>query len=160
MNQTPPRIDDITAFLQQELGLVDTLCQLLERETEALRSRDSHALQQIIHHKLDLMQALEQLGQRRRQWLGQASGAGLWRQWLAARTGSDEQVLEMWQAVEGRAHRCRELNLVNEKVLHRSRQTVNKLLGIMRGESADGGGTYTAKGISRGYSQKGYGIQA
>ncbi len=160
MNPHIPQKTDIASLLEHELILVCALSQLLERETEALRQRDPQALQGLIHEKLDVVQRLEQLSQCRQKWLGHTASADMWRQWLAAHSEGDHQLIDTWQEIEQRAIACRELNTINEKVLMRTRQTANRLLGLLRGEPTENS-VYTALGHSAGgYRPQRTGIMA
>lgn len=160
MNSQFPQKTDIASLLEQELGLVSALNQVLERETEALRERDPTTLQRLINDKLDLVQRLEQLGKRRQQWLGNAASTDRWRQLLAARSEGDGSLLEIWRSIEERAGTCRDLNTINEKVLLRTRQSANRLLGLLRGEPVESG-VYTPYGQnSGGYRPRSTGIMA
>jgi len=130
---------EVLVAIEAALGRLEAS---LAQEQQALRSRDSAALDASVAAKGEALQSLERLGAELAQALG-----------LAGRPPSSTAVQqglealgqgERWTAIRARLGRCRSANLDNGMLIEAGRSLNHNLLCILRGTPQ--AGTYGAGG--------------
>ncbi len=108
-------------------GLYESLISTLEQEREALRSRDSHALEESTSRKLAICERIEA-----QQLALPAAIAD-----LVAQTPADsrEKLETAHNHLTGLAREAKDLNAVNGKIISRSQQSVRELIGVLHGQN-------------------------
>jgi flagellar biosynthesis/type III secretory pathway chaperone len=131
-----------SALLSHETQCVEQLRELLLEERAAIGARDAGRLQEAVRLKLACLRQLEQHENTRRR-LVVASRLGTWQRLLAA---LEPEVAANWQSLRESLQGLRELTEVNERIVNRSRHSTRRLLELMRGQNAEGGGVYDRSG--------------
>ncbi|MFM7272234.1 MAG: flagella synthesis protein FlgN [Gammaproteobacteria bacterium] len=131
-----------SALLSHESQCVEQLRELLLEERAAIGARDADRLQEAVRLKLECLRRLEQHEHMRRRLVA-GSRLGSWQRLLAS---LDPGISESWQALRESLRVLRDLTEVNERIVNRSRQSTRRLLELMRGQSAEGGGVYDRSG--------------
>jgi len=130
--------DTLAASLSDAAILIERLDQALSEERSVLGQRDVERLATVVKHKCELLDALERNSKERRGLLASHNVAPTeagFKQYLATLPAAIAGTLEThWNNVELKLEQCRDANLVNGKILQRSRQQVQALLEIMRGQ--------------------------
>ncbi len=131
-------VDDVTCLIKKETETTLALINLLQQEKHALCIRDTEALNQCVIKKAKKIGELEQLARQRIELLachGFDNNSEGWRNLIdtLAEDGQDH-IIEAWQVLEKVARRSYNLNQVNGKIVNRTKQTVQKLLNIIRGQ--------------------------
>lgn len=128
--------DPIEQFIEQDFSAAEQLLQLLQQERQALESRDREALQRTLEAKLNPMQILERNAQQRAQLLtgnGYSNNNSGWLRFLADR--KQHRLIPRWQQVTDLVKQGKEANEINGKLIARSRQTLEKVLSLLRGQT-------------------------
>jgi flagella synthesis protein FlgN len=128
----------LQTVLSQEATCSERLLACLQAERKALSRRDMEALQKTIQEKLQHTQQLEQLDQQRESLvteLGYSADSAGMKQCFASLPNRDSAT-QLWQQVLNNIEACRNSNLTNGGVLEASRQHVEQVLCILRGQSA------------------------
>lgn len=138
MNPTPSRSRPVTpaqefaALSGAELEVMGALIAVLDREHEALRTRDEDALPALAAQKADLLHALSDCAGKR---TGLLELAG-----LAIRTadirhflGEEPGAVELWEQVLVAAKRANELNMANGFILKQRLTQVDQALSLLAG---------------------------
>src|SRR5690554_6274333 len=134
---------DLTSLLESAHQRLETLMELLHAEKSCLENRDLEQLAQLLETKQQLMSAIEQSDQQRRQLLEKAGLAPSQTGFaalgaLVEKTG-DRQTVELLASIESRLQQCRDLNEVNRVIVHRSRLNTQRVLSLLRGTDAQQG---------------------
>ena len=122
--------EDLTSTLKALIGSSDSLCKLLLQEREALISRDSQLLQQIIDAKRDVCSCIEADTRR----LGPTP---LPEQIEAADSVHAQELDVLHKSLLALADKAQEYNAVNGKIVHRSQQSVRDLIHLISGMDAE-----------------------
>ncbi len=133
MSQTNP----LEQFIEQDFSAAEQLVNLLLQEREALENRNREQLQQILEEKLTPMQILERNAQQRAQLLqenGYSNNNSGWLLLLADR--QQHRLIPRWQQVTELVKKGKEANETNGKLIARNRQTLDKLLSLLRGQTS------------------------
>lgn len=133
--------------LQQDIAHSEQLLDVLQSERKALETRDYGDLENLIAHKKTQVDLLEANAIRRQQWLSQH---GLTDDFaaLAAVKKQAPEVAERWETAAAAWRECQTANQVNEQICRRTRIVVERVLDILRGQTA-ASATYDAKGYSQ-----------
>lgn len=128
---------DLTSLLESDHQRLETLVELLHAEKVCLENRDLEQLARLLESKQQLMSAIEQSDQQRRQLLekaGLASGqTGFAALGKILATTDDHQTTELLASIENRLQQCRDLNEINRVIVHRSRLNTQRVLSMLRG---------------------------
>ena len=155
----PLQPKQVRQLIAADTRACETLLSLLEREQAALKSHDRSDLSALLADKQQCTAALEQGAQLRRQLLqaaGLAGGEGAWQRALQAleqRHGCSG-LCDSWSALTDLLRQCRERNEINGKMITRGQQTMNRLLNLLRGQTAApglydrAGGNTGGKGVN------------
>lgn len=134
-------------MMAQDSNAIATLKQLLLRERELLETRNQDELALVIEQKSQLVDALNQHAQIRQTLLrnlGLSTDAAGWDLYLQ-RNSLTLPLREGWQQLVKDFEECQALNDINGKMIARSRQTLDHLLNLLRGQVA-APSLYTANG--------------
>lgn len=127
----------LATLLQEELAAVEALRQLLQREYEALKSRDLPSLEQIIHAKQTCSEHVQDLVAKRLHYLREqgfsANASGLAVCVHASTPAEQADVSRLWAELERVAAQVRHQNEINGAVIAASRNHVERALAILRG---------------------------
>ena len=153
MKATPPT-PDWSLFdraLQQDIVRSEKLLAVLLGERKALETRDYDDLENLIAQKKNWVELLEANAAQRRHWLSQQ---GLNDDFVALKAVKRQapEVAAHWETAAAAWRECQTANHVNEQICRRTRLVVERVLDILRGQTA-ASATYDAKG----YSQRGQG---
>jgi flagellar biosynthesis/type III secretory pathway chaperone len=133
-------------ILQRELSQLAQLEAVLRLENEALKQRDTDAIEKNSSEKQSLIASIETLGKQRLALL-QAAGKGTDKDSVLAFVNTEPKLQERWDELEAILQRCQKQNQVNGMVLETSRQQTQQILGILLGqESRKDTQLYDAKG--------------
>lgn len=150
---TPPDRATVMNLIHSDRQNLAQLELLLKQEKQALAQRDHQNLQALLDEKKQLLTVLAKNAQARTQLLNTLAledNAENWRQLVGTL-----QLETLWQELESQLKRCRELNNINDIIIHRTRQTVGAILNALRGKTASTetysqkGATVTATGVGR-----------
>jgi len=134
-------------MIAQDTAAVTQLKSLLVREREQLEQRKQDELPSIIEQKAILIDQLNASAKQRQQVLqalGLPSNAQGWDLFLQRNTAT-LVLRDDWQHLVNEFDECQQMNEVNGKMVARSRQTLNHLLNLLRGQVA-APSLYTANG--------------
>ena len=147
-------MNNLPAFassVEEAQEVLSQLNDLLFQEREALKQRDASGVHQLLAKKTSLLEKLEHNGMERNQAL---HNAGFEANDQGARDYLQQQAPEkmpelgvQWEGLKTALENCQEANTVNGRIIHRSRQQINLLLDIMRGQP-DNPRLYTQTGSS------------
>ncbi|SEQ11615.1 flagella synthesis protein FlgN [Ectothiorhodospira magna] len=155
--ETRPFPEHLEQILTRSIGEASALEHALQREAQALGTRDVDALNAAVSEKQQRVKNLESLTQeqgallKREGYENNAHGMA-----CCLRDWDQEQLIQpVWDRLVDVISRCRELNLANGGVVEGKRRTVDQALHILRGEdhrtelySASGRTTFSS-GASR-----------
>lgn len=143
---------DITALRQmiaQDFAALTQLKQLLTYEREQLEQRKQEELSKIIEKKSALVDQLNNNATQRQHiliTLGLPANAAGWDIFLQRNTAT-LPLRDEWKQVVGEFEECQQMNDINGKMIARSQQTLNHLLGLLRGK-VPAPSLYTASGAT------------
>lgn len=134
-------------MITQDAAAIKQLKSLLIREREQLEQRKQDELPVIIEQKAILVDQLNASAKQRQQVLQSLklpTNAQGWDLFLQRNTVT-LVLRDEWQALVSEFEECQSMNEVNGKMVARSRQTLNHLLNLLRGQVATPS-LYTANG--------------
>lgn len=126
------------ALLEQESQLCTRLLSALNAELEALKLRDTSALEHAVEDKQGCVSALELNEQALFQLLshsgfsGDANGFQQFLDSLAA-SGDPCNIRNQWEILNGKIAQCRDLNQVNGRILNVSMANTQQVLNLLNG---------------------------
>ncbi len=141
-------------------GLIETECQAIERliavlleEREALSGRDMEVLVRVTGEKVTILDAVDACAATRNAWALEHGIAPEDRPFSrfvaeAAEAHGQASLLESWQKLRDTLHTAHRENLVNGRIIARSRQTLSHLLHVLRGQ-VDSPALYSRGGTTR-----------
>lgn len=133
--------ETIPRSLQHTGQLLDQLQQLLLEERNALQNNDLSSSTERLALKAQLLSRLEQsIEQRNQALLGAgypADEAGTQAFFASLPKNLNLQCQQAWQELQKKLEECKNANLVNGKIVHRSRQQVDTLLSLLRGHQGN-----------------------
>ena len=149
----PINAQNVESLIQNDIATCKALLELLDKEQEALKKRDSDELAQILENKAPYLASLEQSAQTRNQW-AQAStpedAPDAWKKMLNELKNTEVKTL--WSSLKELFEQCKIKNEVNGKMLIRNQQAFGRLLDILRGQNT-AKNLYNAAGESSGGSR-------
>ena len=131
-------ITQLREMMTRDSAAVSRLKNLLIQERQLLESRKHEELQQLVDEKTALLEGLGQHAQMRQRLLKllnlpqTAEGWDLFLQ----RNVQTLPLREGWKAIIVEFSECQTLNDINGKMIARSRQTLNHILSLLRGQVA------------------------
>jgi flagellar biosynthesis/type III secretory pathway chaperone len=143
--------NDLLALLKTDLQNARLLATLLDSERTELESRRYESLSALMRRKAELLAALEKNNERVRQLLSDtgfshdSQGILAYCETLDRTAGTD--TASQFRELQTRLTHCREMNLINASIVHRTKLHTGTLLDILRGKKA-GQSLYTAEGSS------------
>lgn len=146
----------IQQMLDADRQSVAKLSELLAREQGLIQSRDLQSLGELIDEKAALISHLDQHARIRHDVLREAglpANARGWDDFLAQVPGAIA-LRDGWQQLNQDFAACQTQNEINGRLISRSAQTIDHLLGLLRGQTPSPS-LYTAKGNRTQQSQLG-----
>lgn len=140
-------------MITQDSAALTQLKQLLALEREQLEQRKQDELPRIVEQKSILLDQLNNNAKQRQQiltTLGLPANAEGWDQFLQRNT-TTQPLVDDWKLVVSEFEDCQKMNDINGKMIARSQQTLNHLLGLLRGKVA-APSLYTAQGTKTQYT--------
>jgi flagella synthesis protein FlgN len=140
----------IAQRLDQESQLCTRLLSALNAEHEALKLRDTSALDRAVQDKEACVSELEQNELALFQILshcGFSNDTNGFQQYLDSLSGNDDpyNIRSRWKTLSGQIAECRQLNQVNGRILNASLANTQQLLNLLNGREPDVG-TYKPSG--------------
>lgn len=156
MQQPQVTSSELEQHITRDIESCKILLQLLHAERDALSERQLDLLEDILQNKAEHLQSLENSAQQRAQWLGSNDPGGppldhRWQNLLAQRA---PHLQPHWKSLRELLQTCQAENEVNGKMLGRSQQTLNRVLGLLRGQK-DSPTLYGAKKHQKHSERKG-----
>ncbi len=140
---------ELETMLARDIHTTQELLDLLQRERELLELREHDALPELIQRKAQCLESLDSSAAQRRSWLKAAGLAHSPSGWETLMQTKSEALQAQWGELRDYLSQCRECNDINGKMISRSRQTLGKLLDLLRGQVAQPQ-LYTASGEASG----------
>ncbi len=140
----------ILTLIQSDLSYAEALAALLQREQEALASRQRQVMSELLDEKVALLNNIDRnAGERYQllQALGCETNELAWQTLIESQ--NDEKINQTWRQLQDVLAECKKYNAINGKVIARSRQSLNKLIHILRGQ-IHATETYNQKGSTEG----------
>lgn len=134
-------------MIAQDSAALAQLKQLLAQEREQLEQRKQDQLPKIVEQKTILLDQLNNSARQRQQiltTLGLPTNANGWDLFLQ-RNATTQPLVGEWKILVTEFEDCQKMNDINGKMIARSQQTVNHLLGLLRGK-VPAPSLYTAQG--------------
>ncbi len=142
-------IATIRTLLAEDLQKTALLVELLGEEKQQLEQRELEALSSILHRKAQLLATIEASSTACQQFLAEAGFAGdrqglldccqevdrIEAQGSDASAQSRASAVALFEQLQQNLQHCRDLNLVNAAIVHRSKLNTGKLLDILRGKT-------------------------
>lgn len=137
MQQPQISASEIERHITRDIESCKVLLQLLHAERDALRERQLDLLEDILQNKAEHLQSLENSAQQRAQWLGSSGSGGppLEYRWNSLLAEHAPHLQPHWKSLRELLQSCQAENEVNGKMLGRSQQTLNRVLGLLRGQN-------------------------
>lgn len=124
-------------LLNDDIGAIRRLLELIDEEFQALTERDLPRLEQLLGKKQPLLAQLSSHGTERSRLLVSlqltADRAGL--ETLASRSALGAELLARSDELNALLEQCQSANLRNGRIVHTSQASVRNVLGILRGGS-------------------------
>ncbi len=142
-----------------EQGCIDftQLCVLLDQERDAIEQRALDQLRAVVNEKAALLEQIAANINARNEILTQAGYStddqGLHAFLESLPTNQSQRIQTDWQQLAAQLQTANALNQRNEKVISRSQQSVNQLLGILQGHSQQNT-LYNQSGAKGNYSPR------
>lgn len=128
---------ELEQHITRDIESCKILLQLLHAERDALSERQLDLLEDILQNKAEHLQSLESSAQQRAQWLGSSGPGGppLDHRWNNLLADHAPHLQPHWKNLRDLLQTCQAENEVNGKMLGRSQQTLNRVLGLLRGQN-------------------------
>ena len=130
--------EDLQQQIQQDTAACTLLLDLLSQEREALKKRDTDALEIILKHKTEKLMQLDNSAKKRTLWAQQLNidiKSSGWSQLLQELKKPD--IVQSWGALKELIDDCKKSNEVNGKLLSRNQKTLSRLLDVVRGKNTN-----------------------
>lgn len=157
---SPSILQNLHALTSEGIALLKQLKAKLDAEQDALIARDIDAIRTCAKEKAILLQKFDQNNAARGSEMTNA-GVSVDRKGIDALTAeipdsaAREAFSEMWKALESELKVVMDANQRNELVLMRNRQSLEQLMGLLRGHGQKQSNTlYNAKGSKGNYSSQ------
>ncbi|MFL0803072.1 MAG: flagellar protein FlgN [Agarilytica sp.] len=126
----------IQTQISGDIHACNTLLELLEKEQDALQSRDADALASIIEQKLQPLTQLEESAKQRTSWANISEPEKFSEEWNAVLSKlATSNIKSDWETLKKLTKECQYKNEVNGKILTRQQQVYGRLLELMRGQT-------------------------
>lgn len=128
--------DIVEQQVSSDIQACEALLKLLDREQNALKSREIDDLDEIIQNKTIQLSILEKSAIARREWVqlsGLKSDPESWQQILEE--FNRPSLIEKWQHLKTLMDDCKSANEINGKLLSRSQEVFSRISGILRGQN-------------------------
>lgn len=133
--------------LQQDIAQSEQLLALLQSERKALEAREYSDLDNLLAQKKTCIELLEANATRRQRWLAQHGLSDDFAALSAVKQQAPE-VAARWKTAATTWKECQSANQINDQICRRTRVVVERVLDILRGQTANSA-TYDAKGYSQ-----------
>lgn len=140
----------IKELIANDLKDCETLLSLLLKERESLSDREYDKYAQYIEEKTNALKSIEKNSEDRYALLHSYSlppTEGQWKNLIESI--DDEEIQAQWAELVEKLNECKHENEINGRLISRGKQTVGKLLSILRGQ-LDSTQTYTHTGQTEG----------
>lgn len=140
----------VSQMLELDSNAASQLHELLLKEAECLKTREHTTLGKLAEAKAVHIEVLDAHARERSALLDSLGLDHSVDGWLSFMQ-SDAQLTKLlpaWESLQTQVQQCKELNEKNGKLIHRSQQTLQRLLDLVKGNTAQGNGLYNAKGTS------------
>lgn len=152
-------VDPNTFFssVDEACQLLDQLALVLTDERLALEQQDTEQTHALLQQKTELLTRLDNNAQERCQFLVsqgfEANEAGTQAYFESLPAATRGQYKPHWLALQNKLSDCKSANTVNGKIIHRSRQQIDRLLDVLRG-GPDNSKIYTHAGSATSVSSQ------
>ncbi len=139
---------EVETQIAGDIAACETLLELLDKEKEALGSKDAEILASVVEAKVAPLTQLENSARQRAIWANissQDQAGEEWNQFLGEL--NQDKLKEDWEKLKSLTRECQQKNEVNGKIIGRNRQVYGRLMNMMRGQEA-APNLYTAKGTA------------
>jgi flagellar biosynthesis/type III secretory pathway chaperone len=128
--------EELKNLLKQDIVDLEQLKTLLEQEKHTLTTRNTDKINQLAKDKSQTVSQLEQRAKIKARLLAQ-SGLEIRPGQVEAKlqTLQDAELMDLWQHSREKLTLCQEQNAVNGSIIEQSRQRVNKIMMIVRGQN-------------------------
>lgn len=148
-NTSPITAKVLFEHIQQSTQAADRMIELLNHESQLLKQRETQQLEALLTEKNQCLADIATGARQRRLWLEQLGLNTDQENWLGLlQENGGQKFLQSWQELNAKLQQCQQLNDVNGKMIARGRQTINRLLDILRGQS-DSPKLYTSRGSTQ-----------
>lgn len=128
---------------------------LLTEERGALEQREHDAITEYAEQKAVIVKRMEKRNQLRQTLLQRnqlAATAERWQDTIAKLDAvSPVRLLPLWLEIESELQECQKLLAINEKIIGGMKQSVDRFMNILRGQTGSGQ-TYTATGKAESFT--------
>ena len=138
----------IEELLKKDLQNTSLLAKLLTEEKGLLEKRNVELLSHTLRKKAELLAAIEKNDALCQKLLGNMGFSADRQGLLAWCKTQDPKIEALFLELQQNLHSCREMNLVNAAIVHRSKLNTGKLLDILKGKTT-GSGLYNPIGSTR-----------
>ena len=145
-------VEEISKLFESEISLSTSLLQTLKDEQNAISSNDMAAFESSIIEKDKLVREIEAVEQTLVTKL-QQKGLSVNKQDLNELISSCAQkdkikLTGLIETIREVAAQCQQQNIINSKIIDANQNNIQKLIGIIRGQSPDQNGLYDLSGKS------------
>lgn len=141
-----------SSSMQEASDMLDQLIQVLQEERDSLAQNNTALTQTILERKTQLLANLEKNAQQRNQLLQSegfpADENGTQAFFKSLTQSAAKACADKWRNLEQKLENCKVENLINGKIIHRSRQQVDVLLNLIQGNK-NSGRIYTQSGQAK-----------
>ncbi|MBF0218367.1 MAG: flagellar protein FlgN [Gammaproteobacteria bacterium] len=144
---------EVTALMQEEQAALDRLFAVLSREELAIARKDVDAMHGTLTEKLDLLEQLQHLDERRVAIIataGERNSRDGFVKLLERLTNRGERppFIEQWQRISSLLNRCHQQHRVNIQLLEIGQRQVRNVLSVLMGPQSQGAKLYTPGGAT------------
>jgi len=145
-------LKDITSLFEQEITLSTSLLSVMKNEQSALSVNDLPAFESAVMEKIKLISEIESTEKKLVNILD-PHGASIDKKDINTLVSQGnkqdkEKISLLMDKLSDIAEQCQKQNLINSKIIDSSNNNIQKIIGILRGQTADNGGLYDLSGKS------------
>jgi flagella synthesis protein FlgN len=139
---TPQLAQHFLKMINEDTIHVQKLHEVLLAENESLKKRPDESFKELLRQKNLLLVGLEQRDMQRKEFLKRfdipQNAAGI--QGLISKTPVrwQDKFYTIWNPLQTLIKECHDLNTVNGRMLHHTRESTNKILSILQGRDRFG----------------------
>ena len=128
--------EELKHLLKQDIVDLESLKSVLEQEKHTLTTRNTEKINQLAKEKSQTVSQLEQRAKMKAKLLAN-SGLEVRPGQVEAKllTLQDTELMSLWHDSREKLSHCQQQNAVNGSIISQSRQRVNKLMMIIRGQN-------------------------